>query len=466
MTRDLTKGSPLRLIIEFALPVLAGMLFQHMYNLVDNVSGGRYLGVPALAGGGATGPINFLVLGFCMGVCAGFAIPVAQQFGAQDERKLQAYVANGVMIAGAFTAVITAATVVLCRPILTAMHTPADCYEEAYRYIVVIFVGIPFTMVYNMEAGYLRSLGDSKTPLFFLVFSSFLNIALDIFFIRVVQLGVMGASLATILSQAVSGAMCFLWIMKRVPALHIPREAWRFDGTMARELCTQGVPMGLQYSITAIGSVILQTAINSLGAVVVAAVTAASRALGFLACPFDALGSTMATYGAQNVGASRYDRLNRGLFTACVIGFGYTFAAVAIAFLWGDALTMLFVGDNGGAQLIEYARMYMIINTLAYPFLTLVNAVRFAIQGMGFSGIAVIAGVLEMIARALVGVLLVPRFGFIGAALGGPLAWVFAGTFLVWAYFRCRRALMSGQVQHHLYVYDLEEEIAQRLSQE
>lgn len=464
MTKDLTKGSPFRLILEFALPVLAGMLFQQMYNMVDTMIVGRYLGVNALAGVGATGPINFLVLGFCMGICAGFAIPVAQQFGAQDEKKLRAYVANGVMIAAVFAMVITVATVTLCRPILKAMHTPADCYEEAYRYIVVIFSGIPFTIFYNMQAGYLRSLGDSRTPLFFLIFSSFLNVALDIFCIRVLRLGVMGASLATILSQAVSGLLCFVWILKKVPILHIPRGGWKLERGKAKDLCVQGVPMGLQYSITGIGSVILQTAINSLGAVAVAAATAANRALGFLGSPFDALGSTMATYGAQNVGASRYDRLNRGVFTASAIGWGYSLLAMCAAFFIGDEVARLFVGANGSATLIEYAQRYMIISTLFYPFLTLVNVMRFAVQGMGFSGIAIIAGVLEMIARAGVGLFAVPALGFWGVCMGGPFAWLMAGTFLVWAYFHCRRVLMSGQVVHHRY--DVSEEIAQRLSQE
>ena len=216
------------------------------------------------------------------------------------------------------------------------------------------------------------------------------------------------------------------------------------------ELCAYGVPMGLQYSITAIGSVILQVAVNSLGSVAVAAATAGGKVLGFLACPFDALGSTMATYGAQNVGASRYDRLNRGLFAASMMGFAYSVVAFAITWYLGGNLVSLFVSGEGGAELIELARQYMIVVVLFYPLLTLVNVVRFMIQGMGFSAFAIIAGVMEMIARSLAGIVLVPVWGFIGAALGGPLAWVFADIFLVPAYFRCRRQLMS--TAHHLNV--------------
>lgn len=449
MTKDLTQGSPVKLILGFALPLLAGMLFQQLYNLVDTMIVGRFLGVTALAGVGATGSINFLVLGFCMGVCAGFAIPVAQRFGAREESRMREFVANGIVLSAAFAAVITALTVCFCRDILTMMNTPQDCFAEAYDYIVVIFAGIPFMILYNLLSGYLRSLGDSRTPLFFLILSSLLNVALDLALILVFHLGVMGASLATVISQAISGLLCLVWIVLRVPVLHISAGEWRVRRDRMMELCACGVPMGLQYSITAIGSVILQVAVNSLGSLAVAAMTAALKVLNFLACPFDALGSTMATYGAQNVGASRYDRLNRGLWSASAMGFVYSAIAFAVAWFFGRNMTQLFVTD-GGAELIELAQMYMVIQVAFYPLLTLVNVVRFAIQGMGFSMLAIIAGVLEMIARSLTGLLLVPPLGFLGVCLGSPLAWILADGFLVPAYFRCKKRLM-GKV-HHLSV--------------
>lgn len=295
MTKDLTQGSPVRLILGFALPLLAGMLFQQLYNLVDTLIVGRFLGMEALAGVGATGSINFLVLGFCMGICSGFAIPVAQQFGAHEESRMREFVSNGTWLSIVFAAVMTVLTVVYCADILRLMNTPEDCFDQAYNYIVVIFAGIPFTFLYNLLSGWLRSLGDSKTPLFFLVLSSVLNVILDLAFILIFKLGVFGASLATVLSQAISGMLCLLFIAVKVPILHITREEWRPQSKRMIELCAYGVPMGLQYSITAIGSVILQVAVNSLGSLSVAAVTAASKVLNFLACPFDALGSTMAT---------------------------------------------------------------------------------------------------------------------------------------------------------------------------
>ena len=449
MTKDMTHGSPAKLILGFALPLLAGMLFQQLYNLVDAMIVGRFLGVTALAGVGATGSINFLVLGFCMGVCAGFSIPVAQRFGAREESRMREFVANGVILSAAFAAVITTLTVCFCRDILTMMNTPQDCFQEAYHYIVVIFAGIPFMILYNLLSGYLRSLGDSRTPLFFLVLSSLLNVALDLVLILVFDLGVTGASLATVISQAISGLLCLVWIVLKVPLLHIAKSEWRMRRERMLELCACGVPMGLQYSITAIGSVVLQVAVNSLGSLAVAAMTAAMKVLNFLACPFDALGSTMATYGAQNVGASRYDRLNRGLWSASAMGFVYSALAFVVAWFFGRHLTQMFVTD-GGAELIELAQMYMVIQVAFYPLLTLVNVVRFTIQGMGFSMFAIIAGVLEMIARSLAALVLVPPLGFLGVCLGSPLAWILADAFLVPAYFRCKKRLM-GKV-HHLHI--------------
>lgn len=446
MTKDLTQGSPSRLIVGFAVPLLAGMVFQQLYNTIDMMIVGQLLGVTALAGVGATGSLNFLVLGFCMGVCSGFSIPVAQRFGAKEYGRMREFVANGAWLSAAFATFITLVTVVFCRPILTLMKTPADCFEESYRYIGMIFAGIPFIFLYNLLSGYLRSLGDSKTPLFFLILSSLLNVALDLLLIVVFKMGVLGASTATVISQAISGLLCLLFIRLRVPMLHFSRKEARIQPKLCAELCVCGVPMGMQYSITAIGSVILQTAINSLGSSAVAAVTAAGRVLGFLACPFDALGSTMATYGAQNVGAKRFDRLNRGLFASVVIGMAYSAIALGIVLAFGSSLVRFFITGEGSEAILRLAQIHMLVNVATYPLLLLVNVVRFMIQGMGFSLFAVIAGVMEMFARAIAGVLLVPAFGFIGCSFGSPLAWLMADAFLVPAYFRCKRQLMQRSV--------------------
>ena len=446
MAKDMTSGSPVRLILGFALPMLAGMLFQQLYNFADTMIVGRFLGVEALAGVGATGSINFLVLGFCMGVCAGCAIPVAQCFGAKNEARMHEFEANGIYLSAAFAVVLTTATVLLCRNILTAMGTPQDCFDEAYDYISVIFAGIPFMMLYNLTSGYLRSLGDSRTPLVFLLISSVLNIALDLILILVFHMGVKGASLATVISQAISGILCLLWIMWKVPALHIKGAQWRVNARRISTLCSCGIPMGLQYSITAIGSVILQTAVNSLGSLAVAAMTSSFKVQNFLACPIDALGSTMATYGAQNVGAGRYERLGKGVVSASLIGFVYSGAAFVLAFFFGDNFVQFFV-SGGGEELIYMAHSFMNVQVAFYPLLTLVNVVRFLIQGMGFSSFAVIAGALEMVARAFTGIFLVPAFGFTGVMLGSPLAWILADVFLIPAYVHCKKSLL-GKAHH------------------
>ena len=309
MTRDLTTGSPIRLILQFAVPTLLGLLFQQLYNLVDTMIVGKLLGAQALAAVGSTGSINFFVIGFCTGVCSGFAIPVAQRVGAGDLSKMRRYVANAAYLSALFALVITVATGLGCRGILTLMQTPEDIFDGANAYIFVIFMGIPATFLYNLLAGILRSLGDSRTPVYFLALSSFLNIFLDFAFILWFDAGVAGAAIATVMSQAISGLACLAYIVKKYPILRMNREERQPDFRSCKVLCAMGIPMGLQYSITAIGSIILQASVNALGSVYVAAVAAGAKLFQLLACPFDAMGATMATYCGQNVGACRLDRL-------------------------------------------------------------------------------------------------------------------------------------------------------------
>lgn len=303
MVRDMTQGKPMKLILDFSLPLLFGFLFQQFYSLADTVIVGRTLGVQALAAVGATGSVNFLIIGFCMGVCNGFGIPIAQKFGAKDEVGLRKFVANSVYLSIIFAVVMTIVVVLLCRPLLELMQTPSDIIDRSYQYIVIIFIGIPVTYLYNLLSAYIRSLGDAKTPVVFLTFASLLNIVLDFVCILIFKMGVAGAAFATVLSQLVSAACCFVYMNKKFPILKISREEWEVDVHFMKILCGMGIPMGLQYSITAIGSVILQSAVNTLGSTVVASVTAASKIGMFFACPFDAMGTTMATYGGQNVGA-------------------------------------------------------------------------------------------------------------------------------------------------------------------
>ena len=445
-TKDMTSGSTMKLILGFAVPLLMGMLFQQVYSLVDTIIVGRFLGVSALAAVGATGSINFLIVGFCQGICNGFALPVAQRFGAKDYDGLRKYVGNSAVLSIIFGGAITLITVIACRPILELMQTPADIIDLSYHYIVVIFAGIPAIMLYNILSAYLRSLGDSITPVIFLVLSAGLNIGLDLLFIVPFHWGVFGAAFATVLSQAVSGILCLILIIKKFDLLHLKREDWKLDWGYSRYLLIMGLPMGLQYSITAIGSVILQASVNTLGSTAVASMTAGSRISMFVVCPFDALGSTMATFGGQNVGAGRLDRLGRGLRSAVILGAIYSALILVVLIFFGRNLILLFVSAKEAA-VIAQAKQFLVTNAAFYLMLALVNIVRFLIQGMGFSGFAVFAGVFEMVARTLVGLVFVPIFGFTAACSANPLAWIFADCFLIPAFFHCRKKLQNAMTR-------------------
>lgn len=442
MTKDLTTGSPLKLIITFTFPAFLGMLFQQFYNVVDTIIVGKLLGIGPLAGVGATGSLNFMVLGFCMGICNGFAIPVAQKFGAGDQVELRKFVANSLWLVAIIALVLTVPVCVYCRPILRVMNTPEDVFEYAYQYIFIIFLGIPAALLYNILAAILRSLGDSKTPVLFLALSSVLNIGLDIISIKLWGMGVNGTALATVISQGVSGVICFFYMKKRFTVLQMSREERRPDGAKMKRLCYMGIPMGLQYSITAIGSLVIQATMNGFGSVAVAGATAANRINGFLTCPIEALGASMAPYVGQNLGAGKLDRVSRGVIDASLCGFVSSGVLYVIIWLYGAQLTGIFL-DAPDPAVTAYAVEFLRIVGAGYCLLTLVNVVRFSIQGLGFSVLAILSGVMEMIARCFAGLVIAPHIGFAAVAMGHPLAWLFADIFLIPAFLLCRKKVAS-----------------------
>ena len=440
MVKDMTNGSPSRHILGFAVPMLFGMLFQQFYNLVDTIIVGKTLGVEALAGVGATGSINFMIIGFCMGVCNGFVIPVAQCFGAKKPADLRKYVFNGYICSIVFAIVLTLASVIFCRRILIIMNTPADIIDHAYNYIVVIFIGIPTVFLYNMVSGVIRSLGDSKTPVVFLVLSSIINVVLDFFLILVCKMVVAGAGWATVTSQLISGLTCLIYMYKKYDILKGDKSERVLDRRFITNLCMNGVPMGLQYSITAIGSTILQAAVNTLGSTYVAAMTAGSKMFNFTCCPFDALGSTMATYAGQNVGAAKIKRLGQGVRSAMIIGSVYSVLSLIALYFTTDYIALLFVNASE-TTIIALTRQFILASACFYIPLTGVNVVRFCIQGMGFSVFAISAGILEMIGRAFAAIILIPSIGFMGACLASPIAWIAADAFLFPAFIHCAKKL-------------------------
>lgn len=438
MTKDMTSGSPAKLIFGFAIPMFLGLLFQQFYSMVDTLIVGKFLGVNPLAGVGSTTSLNFMVLGFCMGVCNGFAIPVAQMFGAKEEHRLRRYVTNGAWLCIVFSIVMTLVVVAVCRPVLVLMQTPEEIFEYAYVYIVIVFWGIPCTFLYNILAAIIRSLGDSKTPVIFLAISSGINIVLDLVFVLVFGMGVEGPAIATVLAQGVSGIICLWYMYRKFPVLHASRDEWKPELHYMGKLCFIGIPMGLQYSITAIGSLVLQTAVNGLGAMVVAGVTAAQKINMFISCPIESLGQTMAPYAGQNMGAGKIDRIGKGLKSAVLMGWGVSIICFLIAVLFGKQLTLLFV-DAGETEIIAYSYQFLLFCIGGYCLLTLVNTVRFTIQGMGFSVFAILSGIMEMIARILAATVVVQMIGFAGTCLAHPMAWLFADVFLIPAFFWCRK---------------------------
>ncbi len=441
MTKDLTTGRPMGVIVRFALPVLLAMLFQQFYSLVDTLIVGRILGPEALAAVGSTGSLNFMVIGFCSGVCAGFAIPMAQAFGARNENDLKTYIGNSLWLCVAFSLVLAVVTGVFCRQILRLMNTPDDILERAYSYIVVIFWGIPVTYLYNMLACMIRSIGDSKTPVIFLGIASGLNIVLDVFFITVLKMDVMGAAVATVLAQGVSGLLCLWYIKKKFSILHPRREHLQPSRWYIGKLCAMGIPMGLQYSITALGGLILQTAVNSLGTLYVAAVATGSKTSMMFCCVFDALGTTIATYSGQNIGAGKVSRVRQGVNACMLLGSIWAVLALLLYFFAGHLLASLFVDSANNTELIALVRRFLVANSIFYIPLAGVNIYRYCIQGIGFSQMAILSGAMELIGRGLMGLFLVPAFGFAAVCFANPMAWVAADLFLIPAYLHYTKKL-------------------------
>ena len=439
-TKDLTNGSSMKLILTFMLPLILGLLFQQLYSMVDTIVVGKFLGVEALAGVGSTNSINFLVLGLCSGICAGFAIPVAQKFGQRDFAGMRRIVGNMLWLGGIIALLVTLSTTILCRRILVWMDTPADTFAYAYNYIFVIFLGIPAMMLYNLLSGIMRSLGDARTPLVFLIASSLLNVLLDVIFILVFEMGTAGAAWATLVSQLVSGLLCLYYMGKKFPILRLRRDDLRLRGECVRRLLTMGLPMGLQYSITAIGSILLQTAVNGLGASAMAAVTAGSKVTNLWVCPYDATGTTAATFAGQNLGAGKPERVHEGVKDCTILGCAYALFSLLMLSLCGRSLTRLFLDTQDPAamtEVVSLSRQFLLTSAAFYIPLLFVNLLRFTIQGLGFSDLAVFAGVFEMAARAFFGLYLVPRFGYSAVCFASPAAWIMADVFLIPAYFYC-----------------------------
>ena len=432
-TADLTVGRPLFRILCFALPLVLGTLFQQLYSFVDTVIVGRCLGTDALGAVGTTYSLNFLILGFVQGACVGFGIPVAETFGAKDREGLKKYLFNGTALCLALSVVFTIATTLMAGPLLQFIHTPEELYANAVLYIRIIFAGIPATVLYNYASSVLRAMGDSQHPFYFLLLSSIVNIVLDYLFIVPLGMGVDGAAIATVVSQLLSGVLCAAWFFTctvRQEELSFHDAGTLLSAGHCKRLAYIGFPMGFEYSVSAIGAVIMQDAINLLGSTAVAAQTAGEKIRQMFTLPMESVGMAMATYVGQNHGAHRTDRIKQGIKDGCMVQLLYCVAAWCIIFFIKPYAVGLVLGDTDPA-VTAGAIQYLSVMSMLFCFHGLLMIFRNTLQGLGYSVQAIISGVGELIGRSLGGLLAVTRLGYLGVCLANPFAWALAMFYCV-----------------------------------
>lgn len=442
-SKEMTAGPALPLILKFTLPLLLGNLLQQTYSLVDAAIVGKFLGINSLASVGASTSVVFLILGFCNGCCGGFGIPVSQKFGARDYSTMRSYVAVSLKLAVGMSLVIAVITSIYCADILRIMRTPEIIFDGAYDYLLVTFIGIPATFFYNLLSSIIRALGDSKTPFWFLLLSTVLNIVLDLFCILVLNWGVAGAAIATVFSQGLSAVLCYVYMRRKFEILQSSPKERRFQPKLAKTLLYIGVPMGLQFSITAIGSIMLQSANNALGTACVAAFTSAMRIKMFFICTFESLGIAMATYSGQNYGAGKPERVWLGIKASILMMLIYTALTFVLLMVGSKYFALIFV-DPSETEILKNTELFLHIACCFFPALGLLCILRYTIQGVGYTNLAMFSGVSEMIARILVSIYAVPAFGFIAVCFGDPTAWIAADLFLIPAFVYVYRRLKKS----------------------
>ena len=429
MSNSMTQGNPLKVMLQFAFPLLVGNLLQQTYNIIDAAIVGQSLGAQALASVGASTSVQFLVLGFCMGSCTGFGIPVAKYFGAGDLKHMKNIIFNGAVLTAVIAVIITVLCTLLCPWILQVLSVQSDIYANAYSYLMIIFLVLPFTLLYNYLSSILRAVGDSRTPFLFLAFSAVLNIFLDLFFILVAGWGCAGAAFATIAAQAISGILCLIVIIRRMEVLWLSKENRVVRGDSITELLQMGLPTGLQFSITAIGSMVMQSANNGLGGDYVSAFTAGAKLKQFTMCPFDAIATSVSVFCSQNYGAGKIDRIHKGLRQGIAVGVGYGLFAGLILIFAGRPLSMIFVSKDASGVLDASAK-YLRCMGYFYWSLGILNVTRMVTQGLGHSGRAFFSGVMEMIARTIVSLGFVETFGYTAICFADQTAWIAACCYI------------------------------------
>ena len=436
MNNSMTEGPILKSLIKFTIPIMLGNLFQQFYTICDTIIVGRTLGADSLAAVGATGTISFLILGFSNGIASGFSVVTSQKYGGKDAAGVRVSFANGIEIMGIIGLAMTALCILFMNPILNAMNTPKNILQDSYNYIVVICAGLIGTIAYNLFSASLRAIGNSKIPLYFLIFSSFLNIGLDLLFILAFNWGVAGAAGATITSQFVSAFLCWIYIVKKEPDLMPHKEDWKFNSGIINAELFIGLPMGLQYAITASGTMVMQSATNIFGSVAVAATTAAGKVCGIFTSIFMSFGQSIATYTGQNYGKMDMVRIKKGLKISVLISSIYALLAGAImSLLLPYELKLFFSANDDMASLMPYARTYTSLAASFFIPLGLIFIFRNAMQGCNHSILAMLAGITELITRVVCALLAIRTHTYLLACLCDPAAWLVAGIYTTVAFY-------------------------------
>jgi len=434
ITRNLTRGNPAKLILLFTIPLIIGNIFQQFYSIADTFIVGRTIGVNALAAVGCTGSIMFLILGFAQGLTAGLSIITAQKFGAEDAKGVKESYVAGIIISMIVTIVLTIISTVFARPILVLMNTPPEIIDDAYRFVFVIFLGIIASMFFNFFSNIIRGLGDSRTPLIYLIWACILNVVLEFAFILIFKMGVTGAAVATVIAQGVSALLCLYHIKRNLPILNLKKSDLKISKEVFLDHINISLPMGFQASIIAIGAIILQFSLNSLGATAVAAYTAAQKIDSIAIQPMMSFGITMATYTAQNFGAKKIDRIRQGVKQCAIISVTFSILVGLINIFAGHFLTGIFVGYEQ-KEVISLSQTYLTSNGMFYFLLSLLFIYRYTLQGLGQSFIPTVAGIMELIMRSFAAIILSKPLGFLGVCLSNPLAWLGACVPLIIAYY-------------------------------
>lgn len=438
MKNDMTQGKPWKIIINFTLPVIIGNIFQQLYSLVDTMIVGRTLGANAMAAVGSTGSIFGFLLNFIIGITTGFCVILGKYFGSKDEDDVKKSFVSGVILSLIVGVAMTIPTALLTQPILEIMDTPTEIMQEAYDYLLVIFIGSGATLFYNLFSNVARALGDSKSPLVFLIISSILNIVLDLFMIIVLKMGVKGAAWATVISQLISAVLALVYLLWKFPIIRPKKEHLVPNAKSLLHHIYLGFPMGFQLSVMSIGLISMQIALNRLGATQVAAFTAASK-IDMLAVQLSvAFCTSLPPYVAQNYGAKKYDRIKKGVVASLIMSISMSAVASLLIFLFKKPMVSLFLsGDSDPSQLnaiMELASRYLNIIVIFYTFLSVLCVLRSAIQGLGKTVVPFGACLIELGMRVAGSFILAKYLGYDGVCYSSPLSWMGAAIFLIFGY--------------------------------